>query len=78
MRGSMASQCCGLLNQSGILRIGESKFSAQKSIRNELRQTGQSADRQKVAKYTGLYNGETAHQYLSSWVSCALNVCNYL
>jgi len=71
VRGSIASQCCGLLNQSGILRIGESKHAAQQTARSKLLASGLAADRAAVGKATGLYHGDTGHQYLSSWVSCA-------
>lgn len=71
MRGSMAAQCCGLLNQSGILRIGKSKHAEQTKLREELKALGLSADRASVGRLTGMFNGESAHQYLSSWIGCA-------
>lgn len=71
MRGSMASQCCGLLNQSGILQIGKSKHASQQKIRNELKSLQLPADRSSVGRLTGLFQGDSAHQYLSSWIGCA-------
>jgi len=74
MRGSTERQVEALFRCSGINQIGESKAEAMESARNELIESGQSADSASVASAVGIFSLGTAETYTEKWQELATAV----
>lgn len=67
MRGSIRGQTLYLFNNSGINRIGQSKFSAKSSARVALAAEGRGGTSSAIAEKTGIHSLGTRNNYLEKW-----------
>jgi integrase len=67
MHGSINWQVQEIYNKSGINQIGESKNSAEQSVRNTLSEQNVVATFHKIGKKTGIFSYKTADAYRDVW-----------